>query len=260
MTQSRALIIAATAGEIRLIGEALNDPIAPGADSAGAGTLHGQRCRLLVTGMAPVNAAHALTREIERHGRPSVVIQVGIGGAYVQSGVTVGAVALATEEVYGDVGVITPDGWLSAEGIGIPLVPGAPTTGGVDGEVVADSRPPRFNHFPLDTALAARAASVCGARAGRFLTLSQVTGVRAVADGLYARFGAICESMEGAAAAHVCALYDLPFLEVRGISNLVEDRDRAKWRIADAARAAQEAVLQVVEHLDDVLTPTGNHE
>ena len=45
--------------------------------------------------------------------------------------------------------------------------------------------------------------------------------------------------MEGAAAAHVCAMHDVPFLEVRGVSNLVEDRDRAAWRIAEAADAAQ---------------------
>ena len=53
--------------------------------------------------------------------------------------------------------------------------------------------------------------------------------------------------MEGAAAAHVCALHDVPFLEVRGVSNLVEDRDRSKWRIGEAAEAAQRVVLKLVE-------------
>jgi futalosine hydrolase len=56
--------------------------------------------------------------------------------------------------------------------------------------------------------------------------------------------------MEGAAAAHVCALYDLPFLELRGISNLVEDRDREKWRLAEAAEAAQAAALRVVRVME----------
>jgi futalosine hydrolase len=245
-------IIAATPGELQLIGASLDSPAAPTLGEPAAGTLSGRPCRLVVTGMAPVNAAHALTREVERRGRPALVIQVGIGGAFVQSGLSVGAVALATEEVYGDVGVITPDGWLSSEGIGIPLVPAAEgASAATSGQAAAD-RPARFNQFPLDAALVERAARVCGARTGRFLTLSQVTGVRALADELHARFGAVCESMEGAAAAHVCALYDLPFLEVRGISNLVEDRDRSKWRIPEAARAAQDAVLKVVEHLQDV--------
>jgi futalosine hydrolase len=55
--------------------------------------------------------------------------------------------------------------------------------------------------------------------------------------------------MEGAAAAHVCALHDIPFLEVRGVSNLVEDRDRAAWRIAEAAAAAQAVVMRLTSGL-----------
>jgi futalosine hydrolase len=79
--------------------------------------------------------------------------------------------------------------------------------------------------------------------------VSQVTGVRALGDALHGRFGALCESMEGAAAAHVCALHDVPFLEVRGISNLVEDRNRAEWRVKEAADAAQAVTLRLIENL-----------
>ena len=100
--------------------------------------------------------------------------------------------------------------------------------------------------------LVARAVAMCGplvAAAGPFLTLSTVTGVRARGDELHRRFGALCESMEGAAAAHVCALHDVPFLEVRGVSNLVEDRNRTTWKIAEAAAAAQAVALRLAETL-----------
>ena len=199
---------------------------------------------LVIAGIGAVNTAHALTRHLVTQPKPSLVIQTGIAGAYVPAGVPVGAVVLASEEVYADVGVITTDGWRSAEEIGIPLV-----------EATATS-PARFNHFPFDERLVARASAVCGprvARTGRFLTLSQVTGVRALGDALHARFGALCESMEGAAAAHVCALHDVPFLEVRGISNLVEDRDRSKWRIKEAAGAAQLVVRHLLEHVAELI-------
>jgi futalosine hydrolase len=191
--------------------------------------------RLVFTGIGPVNTAHALTRAVEA-ARPALVLQFGIAGAYVPAGLPVGALALATEEGYGDLGVLTPQGWQPADLIGIPVVPPA-----------APGAPPTFNRFPLDPARVARALRVLRAlplevRAGPFLTLSQVTGVRALGDALHRRSGALCESMEGAAAAHVCALYGLPFLEVRGISNLVEDRDRERWRIAEAAGAARRAV------------------
>jgi len=195
---------------------------------------------VVVTGIGAVNTAHALTRYLATKPKPSLVIHTGIAGAYVPAGIAVGSVVLADIEIYGDLGVLTPEGWRPMEEIGIPLV-----------EATA-SQPARFNYFPLDGALVMRAVSAAGAlvaRTGTFVTVSQVTGVRALGDALHARFGALCESMEGAAAAHVCALHDVPFLEVRGISNLVEDRDRAKWRVKEAADAAQAVVLRLIENL-----------
>ena len=223
----RTLVIAATSLETAM----LTPPLPNNAE-------------LVITGMGAVNAAHALSRSFALDGAPHLVIQTGIAGAFVPAEVPVGSVVLASEEVYADVGVITPDGWLTAEAIGIPLVPASGT------------HPARYNHFPLDRTLVQRAAVVCGplvTRTGRFITLSQVTGVRALGDELYARFGALCESMEGAAAAHVCALHDVPFLELRGVSNLVEDRDRSKWRLKEAAEAAQHGTLRLLEHVHELL-------
>ena len=195
---------------------------------------------LAITGIGAVNTAHVLTQYLAMNRAPSLVIQTGIGGAYVPAGIEVGSVLLADTEIYGDLGVMTPAGWRPLEEIGIPLVEAAGT------------REARFNYFPLDAALVKRASKAAGtavARTGKFLTLSQVTGVRTLGDALYERFGALCESMEGAAAAHVCALHDVPFLEVRGVSNLVEDRDRKKWQIAEAANAAQQVVLKLLAAL-----------
>jgi futalosine hydrolase len=214
------LVLAATALESKLL------------QSAGA--------NVVVTGIGAVNTAHALTKHLAENRTPSLVVQTGVAGAYVPADVPVGAVLLADTEIYGDLGVLTPEGWRPMEEIGIPLVE------------ASLSHPARFNYFPLDASLVARAATAAGslvARTGKFLTVSQVTGVRAVGDVLYERFGALCESMEGAAAAHVCAMHGVPFLEVRGVSNLVEDRDRGKWRLVEAANAAQTAVLELLENL-----------
>jgi len=168
------------------------------------------------------------------------VIQTGIAGAYVPAGIPVGSVVLADTEIYGDLGVLTVEGWQPMEAVGIPVVP------------AQNGQPARFNYFPLDATLVARASGIGGSlitRTGKFLTLSQVTGVRALGDSLHERFGALCETMEGAAAAHVCALHDVPFLEVRGISNLVENRDRSKWKVGEAADAAQSVVLKLLSSL-----------
>jgi futalosine hydrolase len=214
------VVLAATALESKLL------------QSAGA--------NVVVTGIGAVNTAHALTKHLAGNQAPSLVVQTGVAGAFVPADVPVGAVLLADTEIYGDLGVLTPQGWFPMEEIGIPLVE------------ASLSQPARFNYFPLDPRLVDRAEAAAGnlvERTGKFLTVSQVTGVRAVGDMLYKRFGALCESMEGAAAAHVCAMHGVPFLEVRGVSNLVEDRDRGKWRLVEAANAAQTAVLKILENL-----------
>ena len=232
MTMPNLLLVSATELESGAIQKSLGN--AKTTQHAGktviVGNLCGWRCTLLHTGIGSVNAAHALTCQLEVQ-LPDLVIQFGIGGAYVPTGLPIQSVALATEEIYGDVGVITPEGWKPADEIGIPLV---------------HRDPPYFNRFPLDSRLVSTAAEICGAQCGPFVTVSQCSGVQVVGDALHARFNALCESMEGAAAAHICTLYNVPFLEVRGISNLVEDRDPTRWDIPGAADAAQSALIKII--------------
>lgn len=200
------------------------------------GLLDGVPVLLLPGGMGKTNAAHALTAVLETR-EVAGVIGFGIAGAYPGSGLEIGDVALATSAVYGDEGVMAPGGWLSTEGIGIPLAE-------VDGGR-------RFNDFPLDAARVEAARDALAAagfrvRTGPFVTVSCCSGTAALGEQMAARFGALCEGMEGAALAHVAALYGVPFLELRAASNAVEDRDLSRWRIRAAAAAAQDAVRVLV--------------
>lgn len=205
------------------------------------GLLAGRPALLLCGGLGAVNTAHSLTCVLQAR-RPSLVLQVGVGGAYPGAGLAIGDLALATSEQYGDLGVRTAAGWQPAEAIGIPVLE-------LDGVRY-------FNDFPLDAELVARAAeALCrspelglpgAVRAGPFVTVQECTGLATLAAERAAPQGAICESMEGAAAAHLCRLYGVPFLELRGISNQVEDRRREAWDLPLAARRAQQAALALL--------------
>ncbi|HEX5520155.1 MAG TPA: hypothetical protein VFX29_00605, partial [Longimicrobiaceae bacterium] len=92
-----------------------------GRKPATSGTLDGAPVLVLEGGMGKANAAHALTALLETR-TVRGVIGFGVGGAYAGSGLEVGGVALASEEIYGDEGVEAPEGWISTEGIGIALV------------------------------------------------------------------------------------------------------------------------------------------
>jgi len=111
----------------------------------------------------------------------------------------------------------------------------------------------RKKRFLLNSSLTGKVANLCGIQKGPFVTVSQCSGTRSRGDELYDRFGGLCENMEGAAAAHICAIYAIPFLEIRGISNLVEDRDTSKWRIQDAAQAACDCVSEIAINLDELM-------
>jgi futalosine hydrolase len=52
--------------------------------------------------------------------------------------------------------------------------------------------------------------------------------------------------MEGAAIAHICTRYGVPMVEMRGISNIVEDRDRGRWNIRLAADNCQQAAQDLL--------------
>lgn len=217
--------------------------ISVGRKPAWAGEMDGASVLILPAGMGKTNAAHSLTALLETR-EVRAVIGFGIAGAYPGSGLGVGDVALAARAVYGDEGVMAPGGWMSTEGIGIPLV----EAGGRRA----------FNEMALDAATVQRAADALAAagqpaRVGTFVTVSCCSGTAAGGREMAARFpGALCEGMEGAALAHVAAIYGVPFLEVRAVSNLVEDRDLARWRLADAAEAAQRAVRALVASADAV--------
>ena len=78
-----------------------------------------------VTGVGPVNAAHAVTQAMLVR-RPDAVVLCGIAGAYPSSGLTVGDVVCASEECYGDLGAQSPQGFLDMQALGFPVIAGPP--------------------------------------------------------------------------------------------------------------------------------------
>lgn len=212
-----------------------------GSKSIIAGTIADQQVLLCVGGMGKVNAAHAAALMIGEFS-PDTLLIFGVGGAYPASGAVVGDVVLAQVEIAGDEGVLTHDGFKDMEYIGIPLLKTATSV--------------IFTTYPASEPLLKQALHTLATSSepgrtdvqyGPFVTLSTCTGTAERARELEERYHGLCENMEGAAAAQVAGLHAIPWLEVRGISNIVEDRDLQKWDIPKAAEAVQKAVLRILE-------------
>ncbi len=200
------------------------------------GRLGGAEIAFVVSGVGKTNAAHAATVLIQNYS-PSLVVNFGIGGAYPSSELEPGDIAVASREVYADEGVLLKSGFQTLQYIDMPIL--------------NIGRRRYFNEFPLDTGLVEQmmdAATAAGfrAREGTFATVSTCTGTRERAEEISKRFGAICENMEGAAVAHSCLIYGIPFVEVRGVSNIAEERDTSKWEIREASASCQKTVIEFI--------------
>ena len=236
------LILAATTQEIALLEHALGCSAQRNAAAFEyvEGSLGHQPVVICAGGIGKINAAAATAVLIE-HCQPRLVINTGCAGAYLASGLTVGQLAVASDEFLGDEGVLTSAGWQDLHFMGIPTL--------IRGERLYHNAIPLSRH-PAERAM--QLADYCGVRLkrGRFITVSTCSGSRQRGEVLAREFHGICENMEGAAVAQVCLRYGIDCLEIRGISNLVDERDMKTWDIPRAVEAAQRFVLKYLEEMD----------
>jgi futalosine hydrolase len=79
------------------------------------------------------------------------------------------------------------------------------------------------------------------------LTVSLLTERKATVELRRATFAADIETMEGAAFFYVCLRENVPFIELRGISNLVGIRDKSQWETVLALENLTKVVLQLAD-------------
>ena len=79
------------------------------------------------------------------------------------------------------------------------------------------------------------------------ITVNTVHGSdRSIADAMR-RFNAQVETMEGAAFMYACSTAPVPFAQIRAVSNVVERRNRAAWRLDEAIDALGVVLRDLLE-------------
>ncbi len=193
-----------------------------------SGRLRHKSYDLLITGPGVFNCAMALTQYLEKSS-PDMVLQTGIAGAFKEPGLTIGDIAVATQEQYIHTGIQTETA--VNDPLPFDLIDSIPLT--------------RKGIYPFGQTLVSEwfekvsnrlASHEINVFKGPFITVSTITSSLKEASRLYHAFSPVMEAMEGAAGAHISALYDIPFVEIRSASNFVGQRDKAKWDIDSAAK------------------------
>jgi len=185
---------------------------------------------LLYIGVGPVESAINLTEFLSRQesGSISGIINVGLAGAYPETGLDLLDICLAEKEVFGDIGISTANG--------------------ID-ELDSSFAPPLefiLNRQLLKTSSMSLTEAGIKNCNGNFVTVSSVSGTILRSIYLRDKFGAVCENMEGAAVARVCQKFSIPCLELRCISNMVVERDMQHWMVEEAVEVCCGALKAVI--------------
>lgn len=242
METAYILIIAAVTPEIQGVLDRISHPTARmiGSRSVHCGRMGGIPLKIVVAGPGILNTLQAITACVENE-RPFLMIQAGCGGGFKQLGMANGDIAVATSEVDVHLGIETGKHNVPLQQIPFPV------------HQIGDKA--IKEHYPLDLNLAEtafeRLKAVFGPEGigvfkGPFVTGSTVTGSEERAAFLFDTFSPCMESMEGAGAAFLSHYYQLPFLEIRCVSNLVGKRDLSRWELPLACRRAGEATADLI--------------
>ena len=195
------------------------------------------QAEFLVTGMGPVATAARLSNYLTRHAsRIDGVFNIGVAGAYIDSGLAALDLCLAQQEFLGDFGICMQDGIKDFD-TGF-LKPGLPL---LFNNILAQRFKSMLNSHDISFNVV------------NFVTVNCCSGTAKRGEFLRKKFAAGCENMEGAAVAMVCENFNVPCVELRCVSNMVEDRDRERWQLAEAIeKVCMAAEIVIREYVQGV--------
>jgi futalosine hydrolase len=204
------LLVAATANEIELF---IN--MYPNVD-------------ILVTGVGVPATLYRLQNQLHKE-EYDFVVQAGIAGAFSDE-LALGQTVLVKQDTFGDLGTeekniftpITRSGLISA-----------------DSFPYADGWLMNMAGIPKQTTL----------KTVKAVTVNKVTDDEKQRQQLVTSFNPQIETMEGAALHYVCLHENVPFAQLRSISNYVGERDKRNWKIKDAFENLNTELVTLINQL-----------
>lgn len=182
-----------------------------------------------ITGVGIMHTMYVLSRKFAL-AKPDIAIQVGVGGS-MDPIFKPGAVAVIADEVVGDSGVIENGVFKDLFDLRLAL---------------PDEFPYHARMLPNPHRDLMSRTKLLHARG---ITINEISTNPDRIRELKEKFDPFIESMEGAAFHYVCLKEDIPFLQIRAISNWVGERDKSNWRMQEAITQLNNELIRLIEDL-----------
>jgi len=185
-----------------------------------------RRIKLLITGVGQMLTAYALGKTLAEE-KFDLAINAGVAGAFDQNRELGSVVHVITEQL-GDLGVEEADGrFRSMHELDLLNPHGFP----FQDAKLTNPQAEQYDFLP----------KVNG------LTVNKVHGYSESIALAKKRYQADVESMEGAAFFYACLMAEVPFLEIRAISNYVEPRNRDNWQLSLAIDNLNQVLIEITD-------------
>lgn len=183
----------------------------------------------LITGVGSMNTTYALMKHLQVK-KPDVIIMAGIAGA-MSNKLNLGDVVVIKEEALADLGVQEKEGYKD----------------------VFDLKLLASNKFPFTKKKLANPFSTLMERTllptVNSITVNQISSSKKTAELYSKKYKAAIENMEGAALHLVCIKENIPFVQIRSISNYVGERNKKKWQLKEAVENLNKNLIRLIESL-----------
>lgn len=176
----------------------------------------------IITGVGVSATVYELTKKITT--RPyELIIQVGIAGTNNDM-IQIGEAVIVKDDCFADLGVLEKGKLATVFELGFSLENEVPYKNGRLYNPNIDS----FQHKQVSA-----------------ITVNLITDDTEYRAIMINKYQSDIESMEGAAFHYVCLRENVPFLQIRGISNEVGDRDKSNWKIIEAINTSNELLCDI---------------
>jgi futalosine hydrolase len=181
------------------------------------------------SGVGMLASAVSLTRMILED-KPDLVIQAGIAGCFDMSA-ALGKVVAINEEVLADMGVEEDGKWKD----------------------IFDLKLEKSSYHPFEK------RKLPNPWLGKYnllklpeingITINEVSTRKERIDQLIKKYDPFIESMEGAALHYVCREANIPFIQIRAISNYIGERNKSNWKIKEAIDNLNQTLIKYIDKL-----------
>ena len=192
-------------------------------------SIHSNQFDVLITGIGSAATTYYLTKKIQQS-KPSLIIQAGIAGSFDES-LPLGTPVIVQKDRFADLGVYEHHQWKDVFDMKLQDPATNPFT---NGWLINP------HHELLKKLSIEQVTSI---------SINEVTTNPERIQEFRKKYNPSIESMEGAAFHYVCLQENIPFIQLRTISNYVGERDKSHWQMKQAIQNLASTLQGIVSSL-----------